>query len=300
MQNSFIKNYTINNIVDLLGDKPQKNSDLHIHLSKNNFDETPFIEPFRAGNYTFLLIVKGHFKVQLNLITQTLEASEMIIIKPQTVVQIIETSTDLEIIGVSFTIDFIFKILLNNNEFNGIDFLTANSYPKLKLDTEEQETSILLSKLLAKNNDAETSDMPFRDEIIMHSFGLLLYHYGAIFKREHPNLDAHLSRQQEIALRFFKKLNDHFKNERSVKFYADSMFLTPGHLSKVLKEVSGKTAGQLIDDAVIMEAKLLLSNPLLSISQIANDLKFSDPSFFGKFFKKKTGFSPSKFKKRSK
>jgi len=300
LQNSFIKNYTINNIVDLLGDKPQKNSDLHIHLSKNNFDETPFIEPFRAGNYTFLLIVKGHFKVQLNLITQTLEASEMIIIKPQTVVQIIETSTDLEIIGVSFTIDFIFKILLNNNEFDGIDFLTANSYPKLKLDTEEQETSILLSKLLAKNNDAETSDMPFRDEIIMHSFGLLLYHYGAIFKREHPNLDAHLSRQQEIALRFFKKLNDHFKNERSVKFYADSMFLTPGHLSKVLKEVSGKTAGQLIDDAVIMEAKLLLSNPLLSISQIANDLKFSDPSFFGKFFKKKTGFSPSKFKKRSK
>ncbi|OAD40796.1 helix-turn-helix domain-containing protein [Polaribacter atrinae] len=300
MQTSFIKNYTINDIVDLLGDKPQKNSDLHIHLSKNNFDETPFIAPFRAGNYTFLLIVKGRFKVQLNLITQTLHASEMIIIKPQTVVQIIETSTDLEIIGVSFTLDFIFKILLNKNEFDGIDFLTANSYPKLKLDAEEQETSVLLSKLLAQNNDAETSDMPFRDEIIMHSFGLLLYHYGAIFKREHPNLDAHLSRQQEITLRFFKKLNNHFKNERSVKFYADSMFLTPGHLSKVLKEVSGKTAGQLIDDAVIMEAKLLLSNPLLSISQIANDLKFSDPSFFGKFFKKKTGLSPSKFKNRSK
>ncbi|PQJ72998.1 helix-turn-helix domain-containing protein [Polaribacter butkevichii] len=297
MQTPSIKNYTINDIVDLLGDKPQKDSDLHIHLSKNNFDETPFIEPFRAGNYTFLLILKGTFKVQLNLITHILQAGEMITIKPQTVLQIVETSHNLEIIGVSFTIDFIFKILLNKNEFKGVDFLTANSYPKLKLTKEEEATSVLLSKLLAKNNDAGTTDMPYRNEIIMHSFGLLLYHYGAIFKREHPNLDAHLSRQQEITLRFLKKLNDHFKNERSVKFYAESMFLTPGHLSKVLKDVSGKTAGQLIDDAVIMEAKLLLSNPLLSISQIANELKFSDQSFFGKYFKKNTGLSPSKFRK---
>ena len=138
------------------------------------------------------------------------------------------------------------------------------------------------------------------NEIMMHSFGLLLYHYGAIFKREYPNLEANLSRQQELTLRFLTILNDNFKNERTVTFYADTMCLTSGHLSKVLKEVSGKTAGQLIDDTVIMEAKLLLSNPLLSISQIADELKFCDQSFFGKYFKKNTGLSPSKFRKIAK
>ncbi|MCL7763916.1 helix-turn-helix domain-containing protein [Polaribacter sp. Z014] len=297
MQTPFIKNFTINDVVKIIGDKPQINTDLHIHLSKNNFNETPFLEPFRAGNYTFLLILKGTLKVQLNLITHLLESSEMIVVKPQTVSQIIATSSDLEIIGVSFTVDFIFKILLKKTEFDAIDFLTANSFPKLKLLEEEKETSIILSKLLAKNNNAEALFLPFRNEIIMHSFGLLLYHYGSIFKREHPDLDAHLNRQQQLTLKFLTILNDHFKKERSVNFYADRMHLTSAHLSKVLKEISGKTAGQLIDATVIMEAKLLLSNPLLSVSEVANELNFSNLSFFGKYFKKNTGVSPSYFRK---
>ncbi|WP_166385006.1 helix-turn-helix domain-containing protein [Polaribacter sp. 11A2H] len=290
----------MNDVVEIIGDKPQLYTDLHVHLSKNNFDKTPFSAPFRAGNYTFLLITKGAIKLQLNLITYTLKTSEMIVVKPQTVSQIIEVSDNLEIISVSFTVDFIFKILLKKSEFDAIDFITANNFPKLKLLEQEKETSIVLSKLLAKNNNADELLLPFRNEIIMHSFGLLLYHYGAIFKREHPNLEAHLNRQQQLTLQFLAILNDHFKNERSVKFYADRMHLTSAHLSKVLKEVSDKTAGQLIDDTVIMEAKLLLSNPLLSISQVANELKFSNLSFFGKYFKKNTGVSPSYFRKNIK
>ena len=299
MQEPFIKNYSINDVVKIIGDKPQLYTDLHVHISKNNFDETPFLAPFRSGNYTFLLILKGFIKLKLNLIKHTLESSEMIVVKPQTVSQITEISKDLEIISVSFTVDFIFKILLKKAEFDAIDFLTANSYPKLKLLNGEKETSIVLSKLLAKNNNADALLLPFRNEIIMHSFGLLLYHYGAIFKREYPNLEAHLNRKQQLTLQFLTILNDHFKNERSVKFYADCMHLTAAHLSKVLKEVSDKTASQLIDDAVIMEAKLLLSNPLLSISEVANELKFSNLSFFGKYFKKNTGVSPSYFRKNT-
>ena len=284
-------------MVKIIGDKPQKNSGLHIHLSRNNFDETPLLKPFRAGNYSFLLVIKGSFKVQLNLITLTLIDNEMITVKPETVIQIVKMSDDLEIIGVSFTVDFLFKTFLKKIEFDTIDFLTANSFPKLKLLQEEKETAIILSKLLAKNNNADTLNMHFRDEIIIHSFGLLLYCYGAIFKREYPNLEANLSRQQELTLQFLVLLNAHFKSERTVSYYANKMCLTSGYLSKILKEVSGKTARQLIDDTVVIEAKILLSNPLLSISQIANELKFSDQSFFGKYFKKNAGVSPSKFRK---
>ncbi|WNW02394.1 AraC family transcriptional regulator [Tenacibaculum sp. HL-MS23] len=98
-------------------------------------------------------------------------------------------------------------------------------------------------------------------------------------------------------IRFLDLLNENFKSERSVQFYADVLCITSGYLSKVLKEVSGKTANQLIDEAVILEAKLLLNNPILSISEIAENLQFSDQSFFGKFFKKHTGLSPTAFRK---
>ena len=95
-------------------------------------------------------------------------------------------------------------------------------------------------------------------------------------------------------------LNENFKTERSVQFYADTLYMTSGHLSKVLKQVSGKTAGQLIDDAVIMEAKILLAAPELTVAQVANELQFSDQSFFGKYFKKHTGLPPSKFRRQAK
>lgn len=297
MQKPFIKNYTINDIVEILGDIPQKNGGLHIHLSKNNFKEIPLTYPFRSDNYAFLLVINGELKVQLNLISHTLKSCEMIAIKPQTVSQIIEMSSGLEIISISFTIDFLFKNSFKKNEFNSLDLFTVNNIPKLKLSKEEKNTSVILSKLLAKNNNVTTVNMPFRTEIVIHTFGLLLYLYGSILKKKYPNLEADLSRQEELTLRFLKILNENLKNERSVQFYADVLCVTSGHLSKVLKEVSGKTASKLIDNAVIMEAKILLKSPELTIAQITNELQFSNQSFFGKYFKKHTGFSPSKFRK---
>jgi len=48
-----------------------------------------------------------------------------------------------------------------------------------------------------------------------------------------------------------------------------------------------------------MEAKLLLETPRLTISQIAENLNFSDQSFFGKFFKKQVGLSPSSYRTKN-
>ncbi|WP_372755044.1 helix-turn-helix domain-containing protein [Mariniflexile sp.] len=297
MQNTLIKNFTISDIVEIIGDNPQKDSDLHVHISKNKFEVIPFSHPFRGGNYSFLLVIQGELKVQLNLINYTIGENEMIAIKPQTVIQALDMSKHLEVVCISFTVDFILKNAFKKSEFDALDFFTANSIPKLKLSNDDKDTTLTLAKLLAKTNAADAADIPFRDELTYHTFDLLMYHFGSLFTIAYPNLEAELTRQEELTLRFLKILNDNFKNEHSVQFYADILCLTSGHLSKVLKEVSGKTAGQLIDDAIIMEAKILLNNPSLSISQIAYELKFSNQSFFGKYFKKNTGISPSQYRK---
>ena len=76
------------------------------------------------------------------------------------------------------------------------------------------------------------------------------------------------------------------------------MFLSSKHFSTVIKKVSGKTAGQWIDEYVILEAKTLLKYSGMSIQEIANALNFSTQSFFGKYFKQHTGYSPSRFKRQ--
>lgn len=296
MKESSIKKYTISDIIEILGDTHQADG-LHIHISKNKFEKIPLTYPFRSDNYAFILVASGTITLQLNLITYTLGRNEMIAIKQQTVTHILEKSNDLEIIGVSFTVDFILKNSFKKMDLNAFDFFTSTSAPKLKLTEDEMVTSISLSKLLYKNNKSDSEKGFFKEEIITYTFGLLIYHYASVYKRTYPNLEADLSRQEELTLRFLNILNENLKKERSVQFYADALCLTSGHLSKVLKEISGKTANQLIDDAVIMEAKILLGNPSLSIAEVTNELQFSDQSFFGKFFKKHTGFSPTEFRK---
>tara|TARA_R110002050_G_scaffold233063_3_gene368800 strand:+ start:27119 stop:28030 length:912 start_codon:yes stop_codon:yes gene_type:complete len=299
LKKAYIKKHTISDIIEILGDTHQTDG-LHVHLSKNKFEKIPLSYPFRSDNYAFLLVVSGTIKIQLNLITYTLESNEMISIKSQTITHFLEMSNNLEIIGISFTVDFILKNSFKKTDLNALGFFTSNSIPKLKLLKDEMKTSVSLSKLLEKNNSFSSQKVFFKEEIINYTFGLLMYHYASIYRNTYPNLDANLTRQEELILRFLNILNENLKKERTVQFYADVLCITSGHLSKVLKKVSGKTANQLIDEAVIMEAKILLGNPSLSIAEVTHELQFSDQSFFGKYFKKHTGFSPSEFRKTHK
>ena len=292
---SSIKSLTIDDLVEIIGDIPQEENGLHVHLSKNKFKEIPISYPFRGNSYAILLVVKGSLKIQLNLLRYTIKNSEIIVINPQTVIHIQEISKNLEMVAIGFNTDFILRNFINKNNIETLDFLTANSIPKLKLSKEDLKTFISVSKILEKNNRPGKNN-PYNNEIITHSFNLLMYHYASLLKIQFPNLEANLTRQEKLALRFLKLLKENFKQERTVQFYADILCLTPGYLSKVLKIISKKTASQLIDEAVIMEAKLLLKNQTLSISEVANELQFSDQSFFGKYFKKHTGYSPSKFR----
>lgn len=93
------------------------------------------------------------------------------------------------------------------------------------------------------------------------------------------------SRKEYIFERFYESLVQSYQSERSVKFYADQLCLTPKHLSGVVKEVSGKTVGEWIDELVILEAKALLNSSSMNIQEIADRLNFANQSFFGKYFK---------------
>ena len=95
------------------------------------------------------------------------------------------------------------------------------------------------------------------------------------------NNTRHNSRREELLSQFIDLIEANFKTERAVNFYAEKLFVTPKHLSAVLKEISGKTAGEWIDHRVILEAKLLLRTTGMNIQEISVALNFSNQSFFG-------------------
>ncbi|WP_437397775.1 helix-turn-helix domain-containing protein [Flagellimonas lutimaris] len=291
---SSIKRHSINDILKIL-EEPIQADGLNVIFSKKQFKKAPFTYPFRSDNFGLLVVVSGVVQIRLNLVKHQVLENEIVAITPRTVIQVLEMEGDLEFIGIAFTADFILNNTFRILELDALEFFVSENPPKLHFTKKEMSLFKTLSKVLEEKNT--TDNELFGKEIIHHSFGLLMYHYVSVFRKNFPDMRMEISRQEELTYRFLRILDENFKKERRLKFYADTLFITPDHLSKVLKEVSGKTASQWIDDAVMMEARLLLADFTLTIGQVAHELEFSDQSSFGKFFKKKSGISPSSYRK---
>ena len=113
-----------------------------------------------------------------------------------------------------------------------------------------------------------------------------------------PQADSQQGNYNSLILKnFLRLINRHYKEKKLTKDYAAMLYVTPNHLNAVSKDLLGRPAGELIRDRVILEAKRLLINAKLGISEIARELDFADNSYFSKFFKKYTGVTPEAFRK---
>jgi len=98
---------------------------------------------------------------------------------------------------------------------------------------------------------------------------------------------------------FFLLLENHFKEEKQVGFYADKLNITSKRLNQILKEKTGKSISALLHERTIMEAKHELFVSERSIKEIALELGFEDQSYFTRFFKRMTGQTPEVFHQKS-
>lgn len=140
----------------------------------------------------------------------------------------------------------------------------------------------------------------FTVEIVSGLISAAIYKIGDILtrhverrpeqERPYPNRSAAYFRQ------FMQLLGEHYKKERSVGFYARRLCITPKYLTTLIKRISGKSVSEWIDEYVILEAKTLLKYANLSVQEIAYQLNFPNQSFFGSYFKRNTGLSPSQYK----
>lgn len=103
--------------------------------------------------------------------------------------------------------------------------------------------------------------------------------------------------QTRILNQFHSLINNHYTTEHHPKYYAERLSLTPNYLNTICKANLGKTAGDMIRERLILEAKRLLVNSDLSVSEIAYQLNFEDNSYFTKFFKNQAQITPIEFRK---
>ncbi|PZR16208.1 MAG: hypothetical protein DI539_17915 [Flavobacterium psychrophilum] len=105
------------------------------------------------------------------------------------------------------------------------------------------------------------------------------------------------SRKELLTLQFLKMLVQHYREERSITFYARLLFVTQGYLTKSVREVTGKTVLECIYEVLLSEAKYLLMSTDATIELISEQLHFNSAGSFSRFFKKETNLTPTEYRR---
>ena len=251
--------------------------------------------PTRLNAACLTVCVKGWCKLELNLQQCEMQEGMLGIILPDQIILQKERSDDFSGLFIAVSRDFMDMVIPTMQQLFPMFFMIKER-PFVHITPEECQLfqeyhSFLWSKVKLKDN-------PFRKEITQGLLLALFYEIYNIYQGHAVQERVPKSRKEDLFERFIRAVSESYKEERSVSYYADKMFLTAKHLSTVVKEISGKTAGEWIDSLVILESKALLKSSELSIQEIADELHFANQSFFGKYFKHHTGMSPKEYRRQ--
>ena len=252
--------------------------------------------PFRSDHFSIFLITGGEFYIKLNLFDYKLKKNDLLIIAPNAIRQFMDDCGSCAFTGVVFTADFLAQTGIHKKTIQPFDFFAAHGNPHMQLSAEDVSIFKETLRMLLKKNLLR-GEGPYGNEIVQHYFTGFMYELSALHRKYNAGVKITLTRKEELTMRFLKLLPQHFREERSVQFYADLLYVTPKYLTQIVKEFTGKTAGAFIDEMVIMEAKVLLSDHSFTVAQVAETLFFSDQFFFSKFFKNRAGVTPTEYRR---
>lgn len=250
--------------------------------------------PHLVEGILIVCCLKGTAKVRVNLTEYDIAENTVAVAVPNYVIQLLEHSEDLQLEFLFFSFDFISDIglLTEIGEIGKI----VEERPCLYLYREDFMELLNIHGVIVRQHQKKRA---YRREIIQNLLYALCYQILQLYTTKEVNrADKKLIRGEEIFKKFMSLLFEYYKTERSVQFYAEKLNITPKYLSKVIRETSFKPPSDLIDEMVITAAKALLKSSNLTVAQIADELNFANPSFFGAYFKKRVGMTPLEYREK--
>jgi len=289
-----IARLSFSKFVDLYADK-SIGSDFFITEEKQLLELSAY--PYRSEGYIIGICTRGTAKVEVNLQAYDARPDAMLLATPFHVLRIYDYSDDFLCRFIVFSKAFLIETNLNSHFLELFSFFNTEATPVSYPD--HQHAELLLNLFSDIQHNLQREDHPYRTEICRSILTTLLYELAAIYEHQHVIIKNRQTRKQELNTLFQNLVFRNYKVHRNVQFYADALYVSPKHLTETIKEVTGKTAGEWIDDAVVLEAKVLLRNHEISIAQVADEIHFPDQSSFGKYFKKHTSFSPTEYRSQA-
>ena len=262
-------------------------------LDKLNAASIPH-EARRMDMIVMALCLKGTARYTIDTHEQTVGANDLLIISEQHVMDRFEGSPDLDgmviIISRSFYNDF-----MQNVSNVASMFLFSRDHPVISLT--EKEAALFIEYFALLKKKIADQENRFRHNLLRALMLAMFYDLSNVISRIQQDSEKRQTRADILFTQFINLVEQNYKQERRVGWYAEQMGITAKYLSETIKQVSRRTPNEWIDNYVTLEIRILLKNSTKNIKEIAEEMNFPNQSFLGKFFKEHVGVSPSDYRK---
>jgi len=246
--------------------------------------------------YTFNLITSGSLTLRFIDRELTLAPGDLYIYTPGQPVTVLAVSDDMHgyvlLAEESLTLE---SHMVRNFVRAAYRPLTVLHEPKIHLiPADAQRLCASMSQIIAR------LDTPHRyhSDTLRLSLDLFLLDVLDMQDRAVATLIQPSNRSEELFFRFIELLPRHFLDHRDLDFYASQLSISKVYLSRIVRQMTGRTVVDHISQMLLMEASFLLTTTDLSVAQIADRLHFADAAAFCKFFSRQKGISPRRFREQ--
>jgi AraC family transcriptional regulator, transcriptional activator of pobA len=246
--------------------------------------ETDF--PHRHKFFMICLIVNGKGTHVIDFERIEIKTNRLFFIRPEQV-HYWDLFPGSKLAVVQFTQDFLTTLFSYDN-------IPALNPPGESFFDLKPDVALTFLEILKKIQLEFDQSRPNANKIIQANIFIMLSEIERIMNTE--SFQRTKSNKYIILEKFRSLLNRKYKEITTVRGYANLLNITPNYLNIVVKETTGFTSNELIQNRVILEAKRLLINNKADVSQIASELGFKDSSYFARYFKRSSGVSPSQFR----
>ena len=252
-------------------------------------------EPTRLNFILMALYKKGRAQYSIDTREQMVKPGDLLFISERHIVDNYMASPDFECLCIMVSTAFYHDFVQNVKNVSSLLIFSTNN-PVVQLAPREiQVYSNYYQTIREKMAD---SNHHYRTDLVKALLLAMFYDMSNVIWRVEQQGTKTKKRADAIFAQFIRLLEENYRHERRVSWYAQQLCITPKYLSEIVKQVSKRTTNEWIDSYVILEIRVQLRNSTKNIKQICNELHFPNQSFMGKYFKEHVGVSPSEYRKK--
>jgi len=250
--------------------------------------------PCRIKAAVFAYVIDGSIRAKMNLREYEVKQGDFVVVMPGTFIHVQEVSESIRVHFIGVSGSFVDRTNVLRPLHAYYDRILYNPVSRMS-----PELSRVFGEAVAMIGHAsQLKQRTLSEQLIVNIIGSIVQFTTPLYSRQASSPQTDHNRADRVTEEYMALVMKNYTREHRVCYYAEQMHISSSYLCATVLKKTGSTALQVIDRAILTDAKAQLKSSTLPVKTIALSLGFGNVSFFSKFFRTRTGKTPIEYRKQ--